>query len=449
MTATTTDYATTGDAHLQAFGRLAPGLPGRGIDWLDTLRRDAFQRFKDAGMPHRGLEAWKFTGLNVLAKHAFSPVPEAEAAAEADARSDFGPGEHAAKLVFVDGRFHVGLSRRPTLAKGITLSTLAAALTETPGLMEGQFSAANGAAGALWDLNAAFMADGAVIRLDPGAKLDKPISLVFLSSGAKHGAHHVRNLVTLGAGAEAKVIETYGEPSGARAAAFSNAVTDVALGEGATLTHVRVQDLGPSAVHTARAVVKIAKGAHYGSFALAMGAALSRQETDATFTGPDGAARLFGAYLGRRRQHLDHTTRVDHAHPRCRTEELFKGVLDGRAHGVFQGLVRVAPKAIGTDARQKNQALLLSDRASADTKPELEILADDVKCTHGATVSDLDADGLFYLMARGLSEAEARRLLIAGFIGDVIDRFDHGAVARHLTACVARWQDRDEGGFDD
>ncbi|MCZ6609155.1 MAG: SufD family Fe-S cluster assembly protein, partial [Alphaproteobacteria bacterium] len=122
---------------------------------------------------------------------------------------------------------------------------------------------------------------------------------------------------------------------------------------------------------------------------------------------------------------------------------------DGRAHGVFQGLVRVAPKAIGTDARQKNQALLLSDRASADTKPELEILADDVKCTHGATVSDLDADGLFYLMARGLSEAEARRLLIAGFIGDVIDRFDHGAVARHLTACVARWQDRDEGGFDD
>lgn len=447
MTTTTIDCATTRDAHLQAFGRLAPGLPGRGIDWLDRLRRDAFRRFKDAGMPHRGLEAWKFTGLDLLAKHAFSPVPEAAAEAEAEAGSDFGPGGCAAKLVFVDGRFHAGRSRRSTLAKGVTVTTLAAALGKTPGLIEGRLSAVDGAAGALWDLNAAFMADGAVVRLEAGAKLDKPISLVFLSSGAKHGAHHVRNLVTLGAGAEATVIETHGAPGGDQAAAFSNAVTDVALGEGAALTHVRVQDLGPSAVHTARAVVEIAKGAHYTSFALAMGAALSRQETDATFTGPNGGVRLFGAYLGRDRQHLDHTTRVDHAHPRCCTEEFFKGVLDDRAHGVFQGLIRVAPQAIGTDARQKNQALLLSDRAAASTKPELEILADDVKCTHGATVGDLDADELFYLMTRGLSEAEARRLLIAGFIGDVIDRFDQGAVAQHLHACVARWQDRDQGGF--
>jgi Fe-S cluster assembly protein SufD len=319
--------------------------------------------------------------------------------------------------------------------------------------MEGRFSTTDDAAGALWDLNAAFMADGAVVRLDAGAKLDKPISLVFLSPGANEGAEdgasHVRNLITLGTGAEAQVIESHGAPGDSQAATFTNAVTDVALAEGAALTHARVQDLGPSAVHTARAVVEIGQGARYESFALAMGAALSRQETDTTFTGPDGTARLFGAYLGRGRQHLDHTTRVDHAHPRCGTEELFKGVLDDHAHGVFQGLVRVAPKAIGTDARQKNQALLLSDRAVADSKPELEILADDVKCAHGATVGDLDADGLFYLMARGLSEAEARALLITGFIGDVIDRFGDGAVTRHLTACVARWQDRGEGGDHD
>jgi len=446
MTATTTEKTTTRDAHLQAFGALAPELPGRGINWLDTLRHDALRRFEDAGIPHRGLEAWKFTGLDVLAKHTFAP---AQAAAAADPRSDFGPGDCAAKLVFVDGRFSESLSQRPTLAAGITVTTLATALHETPGLMEGHFSATDSAAGALWDLNAAFMADGAVVRLDAGAKLDKPVSLVFLSSGAEDCASHVRNLITLGAGAEVKVIETHGDPSGIRAAAFSNAVTDVALAEGAALIHVRVQDLGPSAVHTARAVVKIAEGANYESFALATGAALSRQESDVTFTGPDGAARLFGAYLGRGRQHLDHTTRVDHAHPRCRTEELFKGVLDDRAHGVFQGLVRVAPKAIGTDARQKNQTLLLSDRAVADTKPELEILADDVKCAHGATVGDLDTDGLFYLMARGISEAEARRLLIGGFIGDVIDRFGGDAVVRHLNACVARWQDRSEGGDHD
>jgi Fe-S cluster assembly protein SufD len=447
MTETNTENSTTRDAHLQAFGRLAPGLPGHGIDWLDSLRRDALGRFEDTGMPHRRLEAWKFTGLDLLTKHAFSPVHDgADAAAP---KLDFGPEDCAARLVFVDGRLDDAQSMRPDLAEGITVSTLAEALERSPGLMEQHLSAADGAAGALWDLNAAFMADGAVVQLQEGAKLERPISLVFLSSGATNSASHVRNLVALGAGAEATVIETYGEPSGGQAAAFTNAVTDVSLDEGATLTHVRVQELGPNAVHTARAVVEIGRGAHYGSFALAMGAALSRQETDATFTGPDGAVRLMGAYLGRGRQHLDHTTRIDHAQPRCSTDELFKGVLDDRAHGVFQGLVRVAPKAIGTDARQKNQALLLSDRAVADTKPELEILADDVKCAHGATVGDIDADELFYLMARGLSEAGARRLLIGGFIGDVIDRFDQGAVARYLSACVDRWQARGDGGFDD
>jgi Fe-S cluster assembly protein SufD len=445
MTATITNNATTRDAHLNAFGALAPELPGRGIDWLDTLRHDALRRFEDAGIPSRRLEAWKFTGLNILAQHPFAP-----GAAGAAPKSLIGlsPGETAARLVFVDGRFDDGLSDIPPLGIGITVTNLAALLRDDPDQVAGHISAAEDAAGALWDLNAAFMADGAVVRLDAGAKLDKPVSLVFISSGPEDGASHIRNLITLGAGAEATVIETHDDPSGAQAAAFSNAVTDVTLAKGTTLTHVRVQDLGPNAVHTARAVVKIAESANYESFALATGAALSRQETDAIFTGPDGAARLFGAYLGRGRQHLDHTTRVDHAHPRCRTEELFKGVLDDRAHGVFQGLVRVAPKAIGTDARQKNQVLLLSDRAVADSKPELEILADDVKCAHGATVGDLDTDGLFYLMARGLSEAEARRLLIGGFIADVIDRFGNGAVAHYLNACVVRWQNRSEGESD-
>ena len=174
MTTTTIDCATTRDAHLQAFGRLAPGLPGRGIDWLDRLRRDAFRRFKDAGMPHRGLEAWKFTGLDLLAKHAFSPVPEAAAEAEAEAGSDFGPGGCAAKLVFVDGRFHAGRSRRSTLAKGVTVTTLAAALGQTPGLIAGRLSAVDGAAGALWDLNAAFMAAGAGVRWWGGARATPP-----------------------------------------------------------------------------------------------------------------------------------------------------------------------------------------------------------------------------------------------------------------------------------
>lgn len=443
MTVTPTETTTTGDAHLEAFDALAPELPGRGLEWLDTLRHDALRRFEDAGIPHRGLEDWKFTSLGALDKHAFAPVRTATAA---DPRPEFGPVDCAARLVFVDGRFDAQESDLPDLGPGITVNTLAAALQETPELIKGLLSRAGGAAGALSDLNAAFMADGAVVRLDAGAKLDQPVSLVFLGSNAEDGASHVRNLITLGAGAEAQVIESHVDPNGSQTAAFSNAVTDVGLAETAALTHIRVQELGPNAVHTARAVVEIAQDARYESFALATGAALSRQESDVTFTSLNGSARLFGAYLGRGRQHLDHTTRVDHAYPGCTTEELFKGVLDDRAHGVFQGLVRVAPKAIGTDARQKNQALLLSDHAVADTKPELEILADDVKCAHGATVGDLDTDGLFYLMARGISKAEARRLLIGGFIGDVIDRFGGDAVVQFLKDCVVRWQDQTDGG---
>ncbi|MDX1483082.1 MAG: Fe-S cluster assembly protein SufD [Alphaproteobacteria bacterium] len=446
MNTAVSETLSTADAHLRAFATLAPDLPGSGVEWLAALRRDAFKRFEDAGLPNRRLEAWKFTALDLVQNGAFTPAA-AGRAPEAPALP--GPEDWAARLVFVDGRLIDGLSDIPALGDGIILTTLARALEHDPGLIQGHISTATDAAGALWDLNAAFMADGAVLHLADGVRLETPISLVFLATGATGGASHTRNIFTLARGAEAQVIETYASAGPSAAPAFANAVTDIALAEGAALTHARVQDQGPAAVHTARAVVDVGAEARYASFALALGARLSRQETDLAFSAPGGRARLMGAYLGRGRQHLDHTTRVDHAYPNCETEELFKGVLDDHAHGVFQGLIRVAPKAIGTDARQKNQALLLSERAVADTKPELEILADDVKCAHGASVGDIDADALFYLMARGLPEAEARRLLIGGFVGEVIDRFDAGALGEHLHHCVARWQDEDAGGDDD
>ena len=292
------------------------------------------------------------------------------------------------------------------------------------------------------------MADGAVIRLDDGVVLDDPIVLSFVDTGQDLGTTHLRNLVVLGGGSEARIIETYVDAGNGQGPGFTNTVTDVVLGEGAVLTHARIQDQGTDTVHTSRAVVDIGAGAEYRSFAVALGGRISRQETDAAFSGRGGRAQLYGAYLGHGRQHIDHTTRIDHAHPDCVTEESFRGVLDGRAHGVFQGLIRVAPHAIGTDARQKNQVLLLSDHAVADTKPELEILADDVKCAHGATVGDIDADALFYLMSRGLPEATARGMLITGFIGELIDGFGDGALARYLHEWVTRWRDRNGGGID-
>lgn len=436
----------TADAHLRAFDGLRASLPGKGLAWLDELRTDSLGRFKAAGIPGRRLEAWKFTRLGPLEARPFTPAAEAGPAPTSSAVPEL--DGCAGRLVFIDGRFDAGLSQLPSPEDGITVTTLAAALADSPAPLQGHLSRAADPAGALLDLNAAFMADGAVITLADAAQLDKPITLFFLSSAAADRASHVRNVIVLGAGARAEVVETYFAADGPPAAHFTNAVTDITLADGAALTHVRVQDESEAAVHAARAAVSLGGGAEYAGFTLAMGSEVSRQETEAAFTAPKGRVRLMGAYLGRGHQLLDHTTRIDHAAPGCETDELFKGVLDDHARGVFQGLIRVAPHAVGTDARQKNQALLLSQRAAADTKPELEILADDVKCAHGASVGDLDEDALFYLMARGVPEGEARRLLIAGFVGEVIDRFDAGALGAYLTAWVGRWQDRGDGGSD-
>lgn len=443
--AMTQDIADTKAAHLEAFDTLAPTLPGAALGWLDALRQDSLERFRATGLPHRGFEAWKFTTLDALTRAPFAPRTEGD---EAPVTAPPLPDEdYAARLVFVGSWLEPSLSVIPAPRDGIVVTTLERALEEDAGLIEGRISSARGGAESLWDLNAAFMAGGAVVRLAEGAVEERPIELVFIASGPEHAARHLRNLIILDKGARARVIETYIDAAGESVPTFTNAVTDVGLAEGARLTHGRIQAQAPETIHTSRTVIGIGPSANYASFALATGGALSRQESDVAFTAPKGRARLFGAYLGRDRQHLDHTTRVDHAHPDCTTEELFKGVLDDRAHGVFQGLIRVAPHAIGTDAMQKNHALLLSRRAVADTKPELEILADDVKCAHGASVGDLDADSIFYLMSRGLSEAEARRLLVGGFIGDLIEGFGDEPVARYLRAAVARWQQA-QGGDD-
>lgn len=443
MSETSTETMTTADAHLRAFDALRPVLPGHGQPWIDNLRADALRRFEAAGLPNRRLEAWKFTRLGPLEGHAFTPAVDAGPVPTLKGLPEL--AECAARLVFVDGRFDAAMSDLPNASEGISITTLAEALRDAPASLEGHLSKAADPAGALLDLNAAFMADGAVVRLADGAVLDKPIHLVFLSSAADDmRANHIRNVIELGRDARAQVVETYAAVEGASASSFTNAVTDISLAESAALTHVRVQDEAIHAVHAVRAAITLAGSSEYAGFTLAMGGEVSRHETEAAFTAPKGRVRLMGGYLGRGRQIIDHTTRIDHGAPDCETDELFKGVMDDRARGVFQGLIRVAPHAVGTDARQKNQALLLSDRAAADTKPELEILNDAVKCAHGATVGDLDKDALYYLMTRGVPEHEARRLLVAGFIGEVIDRFDSGMIGAYLMAWVSRWQDRKE-----
>ena len=422
-------------AHVAAFDGLLERLPGGRNSDLARLRAGALTRFAEDGLPTRRIEEWKFTGLDALTRTVFAPTAAtAETTLSRDDIRRLAPAEDATTLVFVNGVLDPALS--DALPVGVT--TLPAALDAplTTHLAR-HFSTGTGRGQALVALNTAFMAGGAVIDLAAGAALDRPLVLVFLAGG-DGAAVHTRNLFRLGTGARARVIEVHASLPGS-GATFSNAVTDIEIDDGADLHHARIAAEGETALHHAHAAVSVGKGATYTSFALSVGGELTREESDVRFTAEGGRVRLFGAYLGRGRQHMDHTTRVWHDHPGCTTEELFKGALDGHAHGVFQGLIRVAPHAVRTDAQQKNTNLLLSDRAVADTKPELEILADDVKCSHGATVGDLDEDEIFYLRARGLTADDSRRLLLAGYLEDLTARLDDDAIGTIIRTHAGNW----------
>jgi len=424
-------------AHIAAFDKLAQDFPGAGTQEISDIRSAALARFTEVGLPTRRLEDWKFTGLDQLANTNFSPNDNAKntfTAIGPDFIKRLAPISGAIILVFVNGCLQTRLST-PLIKTGICVSPLADALND-PTFKE-KLAIGDKPAQSLIALNTAFMTDGALVKIADNTTLEAPVVLLFLTGGDGHAAHS-RNVLTLGAHAQARVIEIHASlpeiPTG-----FSNTVTDVALGESAALHHLRIAAEGPGALHHSFADVTMDENAHYYSFALSVGGQLSRQETDVHLAGAGGHAALYGAYLGRGHQHMDHTTRVYHDHPGCTTDEIFKGALDGHAHGVFQGLLRVAPHAIKTDARQKNTNLLLSDRAVVDTKPELEILADDVKCAHGATVGDLDPDELFYLCARGIAPADARRLLIAGYIEDLIERLGDETLASVIRSHTNAW----------
>jgi Fe-S cluster assembly protein SufD len=438
MITRTPDTPKTVAAHVAAFDRLAASLPGTANGALTALRTRALARFTEAGLPTRRLEDWKFTGLDALTRTVFSPAPSDDMPLPDAARLDtMAPVTDAIRLVFINGRFTETLST-PLAQTGISVGPLARALD---GIDADALSRGDGPAQALITLNTAFMSDGAAIDLAADTVLERPVVAINLCGG-EGAAVHTRNIIRLGAHARATVIDIHAGLDGA-ASAFSNAVTDVVLAEGAALWHGRIAAEDEGALHHSHASVRIGANADYACFALSVGGALTRQETDAAFTAPGGRVRLYGAYLARGHQHMDHTTRVRHDHPDCSTDELFKGVMEDHGHGVFQGLVHVAPHAVRTIANQKNTNLLLSDRAVADSKPELEIFADDVKCSHGATIGDLDPDEIFYLRARGLDGDAARRLLLGGYIEDVITRVDDDALAAVLRVHAARWLGQD------
>jgi Fe-S cluster assembly protein SufD len=425
---------------LQLYADIADTLPGAGTAAIRALRDEAIAGFAAKGLPHRRVEEWKYTDLRRLMSDVYSPRADAsgitataiEAALGDLARLD------AVKLVFVNGALRPKLSEIGGLPEGVELTSLAEALKSPPEWLLAVLGKVNPLDGDIVaQLNTAFMTDGAVLRLGAGVKLGRPVHLIHVSAGERPVASSLRNLVDLEAGSELKLIETYVCIGGS--AVQTNVTTELKIAPSARLRHYKVSGETGRAQHLASTMVDMAEKADYLAVNFADSGAVARHQTFLRFRGDGGRAHFYGAQLLKERQHCDMTLVIDHAAVGCESREHVKAVLADQSQGVFQAKVIVRPDAQQTDGRQMAQALLLSDGAEFDAKPELEIYADDVKCNHGATCGALDDDLMFYLRARGIPEDEARALLVQAFIGEVLEQVEHDGLGEALAARAARW----------
>jgi Fe-S cluster assembly protein SufD len=418
------------------FAQARARLPGGKT--VDARREAAFDVFAKEGLPHRRIEEWKYTDLRALMRDAkpLASPPDAAAKARAKGAGKLLGDVEARRLVFVDGAFVAELSDTAGLESGLAVTSLAAALTEgDPALAAhlGKLAPANDVAVAL---NTALMGDGAVIRIAAGSTIERPLHLLFVNSEIP-AATFVRSLVVVEAGARAMLIESHEGPAGS--AYQVNAALELFVGDNAHVDHVKIVGEGSDALHVSTLAAAIGAHARFNSFTFTAGGAVVRNQLFLNFDGEGTVAGIRGATLLKGRQHADTTLVANHIARDCQSREVFKSVLDDEAHGVFQGRIIVKPHAQKTDAKMMTRALLLSDRAEADNKPELEIFADDVQCGHGATAGALDEDLKFYLMARGIPAAEAEALLIQAFLGEAIEGIEHAGLREALMDSVAAW----------
>jgi len=405
--------------------------------WLDGLRAEARETYLAAGLPGPKVEAWKYTNLNRLRRVTFTG--DASPATVDTVPVGNALSVDADMLVLVNGVFRADLSSVPDGKSGVDVLTLADALDTVPDLLETHLGKIAPAADLpMAALNTALAADGLVIRFCEGAQVDRPIHVVSIGSAGSDAVMFTPRLLVIGeAGSSGRLLESHIAASDG--VYFTDAVTEIALAPGARLQHYKLQNDHPSAFHLATSGVKFSDGAYYDGFVLQVGGRIARNEIHASLAGSRVECRLNGAYLLRGEQHADNTTVIDHAAPHSTSREFYKGVLDGSARGVFQGRILVRREAQKTDGHQLNKALLLSRGAEVDSKPELEIYADDVKCSHGATAGEMDEDALFYLRSRGLDEATARGLLVHAFVGEAIEQIEHEASREAFAKVVDGW----------
>jgi Fe-S cluster assembly protein SufD len=436
VTAATTQgpHAISRDAYRADFERLSTSGLHSEPEWLVRFRAEGIESFETLGFPTMKDEDWHFTSVAPIADRVFHPASPVSISRES--MSELGlPALGGQSLVFVNGFFSAELSSPESerVIAGVTIQNLAAALRDEPGVRNEIGLAATSTSSAFTALNTAFFRDGALIRIGANATAG-PIHLIFVAAGNDGMVTHPRNIIVAGNHSQATIVESYVAADGS--SYFTNAVTEVILGDGARVSHYKLQSEGTSAFHVGTIQARQPRNSYYESFSFATGADLSRTNVYTVLEGDAAECVLNGLYLADGTQHMDHQTYVEHVAPNCPSHELYKGILDGRSHGVFNGKVYVHPEAQKTDGKQSNNNLLLSDHARVDTKPQLEIFADDVKCTHGATVGRLDETALFYLRSRGLSNTVARKLLTYAFAADVLERLSLAPLKDALEARV-------------
>jgi Fe-S cluster assembly protein SufD len=418
------------------FGQLLKSGGQREPDWLQSLRQRSFDRFSATGFPTTRDEDWRFTNVSAIAQTNFQLNSNGHRLPTPQQVQPYRLAGAACHLVFVDGRFASALSSPDLSAKGVRVASLASLLAIEPQFVEaylGQYL--NTDRDAFAALNTALFEDGALVHIAKNTVLDAPVHLLFISTA--HDApemSHPRNLIVAEENAQATVVEEYVSLGGVPA--FCNTATELIAGDSTAVSHYMIEREDTQAFNVSTLRIQQGRHSNIASHSVLIGGAIVRNNVHPVLAGEGGECLINGLFIGNGRQHLDNYMLVEHAQPHCGSRQFYNGILDGSAHGVFHGRIVVHKDAQKTDAKQTNRNLLLSDRAQIDTKPQLEIYADDVKCTHGATIGQIEENALFYLRSRGIDEVSARRLLLMAFASECLDRMKEGPARTHVETLI-------------
>ena len=424
------------DTYLDSFNAFQKTAAGHDLAWLKKLRQGAFARFAEVGFPTTHDEDWRFTNVAVIAKAAFRLATAGAKSVTKDAVASFALPSALCQLVFVDGYFVPEFSVIGALPRGVKVTSLADAINTDPTSLEAHLGRyLDIQRDAFLALNTAFAHDGGYVFVPKNTVVEQPIHLLFVSTSSDSPLMtHPRNLIVAEDGSQVAVVEDY--VSLGSGVTFSNTATELVAGGSAVVSHYMIEREDTNAFNISTLRMQQGRSSNVSTHSILLGGGLVRNNVHPVLNGDGAECLINGLFLGDGTQHLDNYMLVEHAQPHCESRQFYNGILDGKAHGVFHGRIIVHKDAQKTDAKQTNRNLLLSDDAQIDTKPQLEIYADDVKCTHGATIGQIEENALFYLQSRGIDEVSARKLLLQAFASECLERMKPGVARTHAERLI-------------